>query len=91
MAPFKPREIVTLYQIGELFGKYKLPATGATAANGCRATGLFPFNMHFFRSCAKYFRLVHTLYARMEEILLASLVKNKHFFFKQFIACTITR
>jgi hypothetical protein len=49
MAPFKSREIFTLYQIGELFGKYKQPATGATAANGCRATGLFPCNMNFFR------------------------------------------
>jgi hypothetical protein len=38
----------------------------------------FPFNTHFFRSCAKYFRWVHTLYARVEEILLASLVRDKH-------------
>jgi hypothetical protein len=31
---------VTVYQIGKLFGKYKQAATGATAANGCRATGM---------------------------------------------------
>jgi hypothetical protein len=37
-----PWRYITLDQIGELFGKYNQAATGATAANGCRATGLFP-------------------------------------------------
>jgi hypothetical protein len=32
---------VTVHQTGKLFGKYKQAATGATAANGCRATGFF--------------------------------------------------
>jgi hypothetical protein len=37
------------YQTGKLFGKYKLPATGATAANGCQATRLFPYDTNIFR------------------------------------------
>jgi hypothetical protein len=45
----KPGRFVTVYQIGKLFGKYKQAATGATAANGCRATSLFPCDMNFCR------------------------------------------
>ena len=38
-----PGRAVTVYQIGELFGnEYKRAATGKIAANGFRATGLFP-------------------------------------------------
>jgi hypothetical protein len=33
-----PWRFVTVYQTGKLFGKYKQATTGATAANGCRAT-----------------------------------------------------
>jgi hypothetical protein len=44
-----PGRFITLYQIGELFGKYKQAATGATATNGCRATGLFLCDMNIFR------------------------------------------
>jgi hypothetical protein len=44
-----PGRVVTLYQIGKLFRKYKLAATGATAANGCRVTGLFLCDMNIFR------------------------------------------
>jgi hypothetical protein len=44
-----PGRFVTVYQIGELFGKYKQAATGATAANGCRVTGLFLCDMNIFR------------------------------------------
>jgi hypothetical protein len=43
-----PGRFVTLYQSGELFEKYKKAATGATAAIGCRATGLFPCDMNIF-------------------------------------------
>jgi hypothetical protein len=45
----KPRRCVTKYQIGKLFGKYMQAATQATAANGCRATGLFFCDMNIFR------------------------------------------
>jgi hypothetical protein len=41
---------VTVYQICKLFVKYMQAATGATAANGCRVTGLFPCDMNIFRS-----------------------------------------
>jgi hypothetical protein len=44
-----PGRFVTVYQIGKLFGKYKQGATGATVANGCRATGLVPCDMNIFR------------------------------------------
>jgi hypothetical protein len=40
---------VTVYQIGKQFGKYNQAATGATAANGSRLTGLFPSDMNIFR------------------------------------------
>jgi hypothetical protein len=44
-----PGPFVTVYQTGILFEKYKQAATGATAANGCRATGLFSCDMNIFR------------------------------------------
>jgi hypothetical protein len=44
-----PRRFITVYQTGELFGKYKQAATGATAANGSRATGFYPCDMNVFR------------------------------------------
>jgi hypothetical protein len=44
-----PGRFVTVYRIGKLFGKHKQAATGARAANGCRATGLFPCDMNIFR------------------------------------------
>lgn len=41
--------IVTIYQVGELFGKAQLEAaTAETAVNGFRKTGLFPCNRHIF-------------------------------------------
>jgi hypothetical protein len=49
MAPFKARAIRRRLLIGKLFGKYKQAGTGATAANGCRATGLFPRDKNIFR------------------------------------------
>jgi hypothetical protein len=44
-----PGRFVTVYQIGELFGKCKQAATGATAANGYRATDLFRCDVNIFR------------------------------------------
>ena len=45
-----PGRVVTLYQIGELFGNaYKRAATSEIAANGFRATGLFPCDKNIFR------------------------------------------
>jgi hypothetical protein len=44
-----PGRFVTVYQTGKLFGKFKQAATGVTAANGCRATGLFLCDMNIFR------------------------------------------
>jgi len=45
-----PGRVVTVYQIGELFGNaYKRAATGETAAKGFRATGLFPCDKNIFR------------------------------------------
>jgi len=42
--------VVTVYQIGELFGNaYKRATTGETAANGFRATGLCPCDKNIFR------------------------------------------
>jgi len=47
-----PGRVVTVYQIGELFGNaYKLAATGEIAANGFRATGLFPCDKNIYRPC----------------------------------------
>jgi hypothetical protein len=37
-----PRRFVSVYQSGKRFGNNKQAATGSTAANGCRAPGLFP-------------------------------------------------
>jgi len=45
-----PGQVVTIYQIGELFGNaYKRVAAGEIVANGCRATGLFPCDKNIFR------------------------------------------
>jgi hypothetical protein len=45
-----PERVVTVYQIGELLGNtYKRAATGEIAANGFRATGLFPCGKNIFR------------------------------------------
>ena len=45
-----PRWVVTIYQIGELFGNaYKWAATGEIVANGFWATGLFPCDKNIFR------------------------------------------
>jgi hypothetical protein len=45
-----PGRVVTIYQIGELFrNAYKRTATGEIAAEGFRATGLFPCNKDIFR------------------------------------------
>jgi hypothetical protein len=44
-----PGRNITIYQNGKLFGKYNQAATGATVANGCQVTGLFPCDMSIFR------------------------------------------
>jgi hypothetical protein len=45
-----PGRVVTVYQIGELFGNaYKRAATSEIAANGFQATGLFPCDKNIFR------------------------------------------
>jgi hypothetical protein len=49
MTPFNPGRFVAVYQIGKLVGKYKQAATGATVADGCRATGLLLCDMNIFR------------------------------------------
>ena len=42
--------VVTVYQIGELFrNAYKRAVSGEIAANGFRATGLFPCDKNIFR------------------------------------------
>lgn len=44
-----PGRKVTIYQIGELFGRAFLKAASyQTAVNGFRATGLFPVNRDYF-------------------------------------------
>jgi len=51
-----PGRVVTVYQIGELFGNaYKRAATGGIAPNGFRVTGLFRCDKNTFRPYA--FRL----------------------------------
>jgi len=46
----RPGRVVTIYQIGELFSNAcKRARTGEIAANGFRATGLFPCDKNFFR------------------------------------------
>ena len=46
----RPEQVVNIYQIGELFGNaYKRAATGEIAANGFRATALFPCDKNIFR------------------------------------------
>ena len=50
MATFTPGRVVIVYQIGEIFGNaYKRATTGKIAANGFRATGLFPCDKNIFR------------------------------------------
>jgi hypothetical protein len=45
-----PGWVITVYQIGELFGNaYKQAATGDIAANGVWVTGLFPCDINIFR------------------------------------------
>jgi len=45
-----PGLVVTVYQIGEIFGnEYKRATTGEIAANGFRETGLFPCDKNIFR------------------------------------------
>ena len=45
-----PGRVVTVYQIGELFGNaYNRATTGEIAANGFRATGLFTCDKNIFR------------------------------------------
>jgi hypothetical protein len=45
-----PGRVVTVYQISEVFGNaYLRAATGKIAANGFRATGLFPCDKNIFR------------------------------------------
>lgn len=45
-----PGRVVTVYQIGELFGRaYMRAAVVETAVNGFRKTGLFPVNRNIFR------------------------------------------
>ena len=46
----RPGRVVTIYQIGELFGNAcKRATTGETAANGFPATGLFPCDKNILR------------------------------------------
>jgi hypothetical protein len=46
----RPGLVVTIYQIGELFGNaYKRASTGEIAANGFRVTGLFSCDKNIFR------------------------------------------
>jgi len=45
-----PGRVITVYQIGKLFGNaYKRAATGEIAANGFRVTCLFPCDKNNFR------------------------------------------
>jgi len=45
-----PGRVVTVYQIGKIFGKaYKEAATGTTASNGFRTTSIFPCDKNIFR------------------------------------------
>jgi hypothetical protein len=45
-----PGRFVNVYPVGKLFGNYKQAATGTSAANDCRATGLFRCDMDIFRT-----------------------------------------
>jgi len=46
----RPGRVVTIYQIGELFGNAcRQATTGKIVANGFRATGLFPCDKNIFR------------------------------------------
>jgi hypothetical protein len=44
-----PVRFIALYQTGKLFGKYKLAATGAIAANCCRETNFSLCDTNIFR------------------------------------------
>ncbi|KAJ3649842.1 hypothetical protein Zmor_021560 [Zophobas morio] len=44
-----PGKIITLYEIGQLFGNaYQKAATVQTACNGFKNTGIFPYNQNIF-------------------------------------------
>jgi hypothetical protein len=45
-----PGRFVNVYPIGKQFGIYKHVATDASAAYGCRTTGLFRCDMNIFRT-----------------------------------------
>jgi len=50
MALFKPRQVITVYQISEQFGNaYKPAARGEIVANGFRPTGCFPCGKNIYR------------------------------------------
>ncbi|CAM1298818.1 Uncharacterised protein g2225 [Pycnogonum litorale] len=44
-----PGKVITIYQVGELFGTaYRKAATASTAMSGFAKTGIYPFNPHIF-------------------------------------------